>query len=73
MSRVKTSGSDIRKKRQDIMNFAEFNKKVEDMKLDLEQQGVTPEDVKISYYTKSTGEHIIVAMKGNMVVSYFKW
>lgn len=54
------------------MNFAEFNKKVEDMKLDLEQQGVTPEDVKISY-TKSTGEHIIVAMKGNMVVSYFKW
>ena len=54
------------------MNFTEFYEKVENMKTELKQEDITPEDVKISY-TKATGEHIIVAMKGNVVVSYFKW
>ena len=55
------------------MNFKEFYNKVEQMKTELEDKNIDFEDVKIGY-TKSTGENIIVALKGDYnVVSYFKW
>jgi DNA-binding protein YbaB len=56
-----------------IMNFKEFYENVEKMKTELENKNIDFEDVKIGY-TKSTGENIIVALKGDYnVVSYFKW
>ena len=54
------------------MDFIDFYYKVKEMGHELEEKGIKPTDVKIGY-TKATGEHIIVAMKGSMVVSYFKW
>ena len=55
------------------MDFKEFYENVEKMKYDLQEKCINAEDVKIGY-TKSTGEHIIVALKGDYnVVSYFKW
>ena len=55
------------------MNFKQFYNKVEQMKTELEDKNLDFEDVKIGY-TKSTGENIIVALKGDYnVVSYFKW
>ena len=55
------------------MNFNDFKHKVKGMEKELEEKGINPEDVKISY-TKATGENIIVAMSGEYTVaSYFKW
>lgn len=57
----------------ETMNFKQFYENVEKMKTELEDKNIDFEDVKIGY-TKSTGENIIVALKGDYnVVSYFKW
>ena len=55
------------------MNFTEFYGKVQQMKKELEDKGLNPDDVKIGY-TRATGDNIITAMSSDYIVaSYFKW
>ena len=54
------------------MNFNEFQKKVTEMGCKLQEENVNPEDVKIEY-TKLDGNNCLWAMKGDHIISYFKW
>ena len=54
------------------MDFIEFEKNVQEMKQELEEASVNPEDVKIEY-TKFDGYDCLWAIKDHKVISYFKW
>lgn len=54
------------------LNFKEFYEQVEKMKYELQSQFINAEEVKIEQ-TKFDGNQCIWAMKGDKVVSYFKW
>ena len=54
------------------MNFKQFYENVEKMNYDLQKEFINAEDVKIEY-TKFDGNNCIWAMKGDEIVSYFKW
>ena len=54
------------------MNFKQFYENVEKMKTELEDKNIDFEDVKIEY-TKFDGNNCLWAMKGDEIVSYFKW
>ncbi len=54
------------------MNFTDFMHNVEVMGIELQEKGIKPDEVKIEY-TKFDGNNCIWAMKGDEIVSYFKW
>ena len=54
------------------MNFVEFYENVQNLKNELMKQGLSLEDVQISY-TKFDGKDCIWALDGDNVVAYFKW
>jgi len=54
------------------MNFNDLLHNVTVMGLELQEKGINPDDVKISY-TKFDGKNCIWAMNGDEIVSYFKW
>ena len=54
------------------MNFKEFYENVEKMKYDLQKEFINAEDVRIEY-TKFDGNNCLWAMKGDKIISYFKW
>ena len=54
------------------MNYQEFEEKVLDMGIILQENNVKPEDVKIEY-TRLDGHNCLWAMKDDTVITYFKW
>lgn len=54
------------------MNFNEFEVNVKEMKQELEEAEVKPEDVKIEY-TKFDGYDCLWAILGDKIITYFKW
>ena len=54
------------------MNFSEFEDKVKEMKMVLQNEDVDPEHVQVSY-TRFDGYDCLWAMKDDKVITYFKW
>jgi len=54
------------------MDFKEFYENVEKMKYDIQEQFINAEDVKIEY-TRFDGYDCLWAIKGDKIISYFKW
>ena len=54
------------------MNFIEFEKNVKVMKQKLEEESVDLSEAKIEY-TRFDGYDCLWAIKGDKIISYFKW
>ena len=54
------------------MNFKELEVNVQKMKQELQEENVDPEQVQVSY-TRFDGYDCLWAMKGDKVITYFKW
>lgn len=56
----------------ETMNFIEFEKNVKVMKQKLEEESVDLSEAKIEY-TRFDGYDCLWAIKGDKIISYFKW